>query len=65
MCFYFLVLKNEEQRLRKMKLTKLVVCEASLGIFYGLEDTAQFALNDKITQLWKEVGLLNIASSAE
>lgn len=33
--------------------------------FYGLEDTAQFALNDKITQLWKEVGLLNIASSAE
>ena len=51
MCFYFLVLKNEEQRLRKMKLTKLVVCEASLGIFYGLEDTAQFALNDKITQL--------------
>ena len=66
MCFYFSVLKNEEQRLRWMKLTELVVCEASLGIFfYGLEDTAQFALNDKITQLWKEVGLLNTASSAE
>lgn len=32
-----------------MKLTELVVCEASLGIFfYGLEDTAQFALKIKL-----------------
>lgn len=34
MCFYFSVLKNEEQKLRKIKLTELVVCEVSLGIFF-------------------------------